>query len=80
MIYSSRFQVFSADSGKVVVFDTGIPSQRPAICRALKRNGVTAKEVTEVVQSHIHYDHASNAGMFQNADFYSQTTKMIKNQ
>ncbi len=69
-------QVFSGN--KIVVVDTGSPSQRSQICKALKDMGVRPDDVTDMVQSHTHGDHTGNAGMFQKAVAYMMSSKVEK--
>ena len=70
---------------KTYVLDTGFDpdvarrrgrvTTRP-IAEGLKAVGVDAETVTDVIISHMHYDHAGNLGLFPNARFHLQDAEM----
>jgi N-acyl homoserine lactone hydrolase len=53
---------------QLIVFDTGPYAYRPILQRRLRHAGIDPGEVTKVVLSHLHWDHAANADLFSNAD------------
>lgn len=59
--------VFARDGEAFVVVDPGMVSSRGAILDPLAALGVGPEEITDVVLSHHHPDHASNAALFPNA-------------
>lgn len=71
--------------GRAVVVDTGFTRAR-AQARghalflepqdALARIGIDAAAVTDVVVSHLHWDHAGGAALFPNARFHIQAAEM----
>lgn len=71
--------------GRVVLFDTGFEAGeasrrgRTMLLRpveALDEVGIAAEDVTDVVVSHLHYDHAGNLGDFPAARFHIQAREM----
>ncbi len=63
-------QVFT--SKNVVVFNTGLASQRKELCRSLKALGVKRSEVTDVVHSSLPPWNTGNTNMFPRATLYSE--------
>jgi glyoxylase-like metal-dependent hydrolase (beta-lactamase superfamily II) len=55
-------------AGELIIFDTGPYAYRPILQGRLRRAGIDPGAVTEVVLSHLHWDHAANADLFGNAD------------
>jgi glyoxylase-like metal-dependent hydrolase (beta-lactamase superfamily II) len=53
--------------GRVILVDVGAFGARREIARQLKRLGVAASDVTDVVLTHAHYDHSVNFTLFPNA-------------
>ena len=53
--------------GRVVLMDVGAFGIRRQLRRQLKERGVEPGQVTDVVLSHAHYDHAVNFTLFPNA-------------
>lgn len=53
---------------------TRTPQQDPA--QALSRLGVDPKDITHVILTHLHWDHAGNNALFPNAKFYVQKTEL----
>jgi N-acyl homoserine lactone hydrolase len=53
---------------ELIVFDTGPYAYRPILQGRLRRAGIDPAEVTKVVLSHLHWDHAANADLFAAAD------------
>ena len=59
-------------SGGAVLIDPGAESTLPALTAALSERGLTPRDVTHVLLTHIHLDHAGAAGWFarQGAQVY----------
>jgi N-acyl homoserine lactone hydrolase len=53
---------------ELIVFDTGPYAYRPILQGRLRRAGIDPADVTKVVLSHLHWDHAANADLFPAAD------------
>jgi glyoxylase-like metal-dependent hydrolase (beta-lactamase superfamily II) len=53
--------------GRIAVLDTGRSGARRLILDRLKAVGVAAEAVTDVLVTHLHYDHVENWPMFRNA-------------
>jgi N-acyl homoserine lactone hydrolase len=53
--------------GRVVLVDTGGFGVREPLARALAARGVAPADVTDVLLTHVHYDHAVNALLFPQA-------------
>jgi glyoxylase-like metal-dependent hydrolase (beta-lactamase superfamily II) len=51
-------------SGGAVLVDPGAESTLPALIAALSERGLTSHDVTHVLLTHIHLDHAGSAGWF----------------
>ena len=69
------------DGTRTVLVDTGFDAEEGArrdrqLLRhpvsALRRVGVSAEDITDVVLTHLHFDHAGNLGSFPNARFHLQ--------
>jgi glyoxylase-like metal-dependent hydrolase (beta-lactamase superfamily II) len=59
------------DEDKVLVVDPGmVADRRTMILEPLRRLGVSASDVSDVVFSHHHPDHTLNAALFENARFH----------
>jgi glyoxylase-like metal-dependent hydrolase (beta-lactamase superfamily II) len=56
--------------GKTILMDTGSFGMRRHLGNQLKKHGVEAGDVTDVVLSHAHYDHSVNFTLFPNARVY----------
>jgi glyoxylase-like metal-dependent hydrolase (beta-lactamase superfamily II) len=54
--------------GRTILFDTGPYAYRPLLLGRLKRLGLTPADIDTVVLSHLHWDTATNADLFRNAD------------
>ena len=70
---------------KIIVVDTGFTPEGGAkrgrqlirpVGEALRQLGVTPDAVSDVVITHLHYDHAGNLDLFPNAVFHLQDTEM----
>ncbi|WP_337002474.1 MULTISPECIES: MBL fold metallo-hydrolase [unclassified Microbacterium] len=55
------------DGVRRVLIDAGQPAYIPLIHAGLERLGMTADDVTDVLLTHMHWDHVSNFPMFANA-------------
>ncbi|WP_070105633.1 N-acyl homoserine lactonase family protein [Burkholderia plantarii] len=73
------------DGQRVIVVDTGFTSEMAARRHrvflrspgaALERVGIDAAKVSDVVITHMHYDHAGNFDLFSNARFHVQDLEM----
>ena len=53
---------------ELIIFDTGPYAYRPILQGRLRRAGIDPGAVTKVVLSHLHWDNAANADLFDNAD------------
>jgi N-acyl homoserine lactone hydrolase len=53
--------------GRVMLVDTGGFGVRAPLAQALAAHGVTPADVTDVLLTHVHYDHAVNALLFPDA-------------
>jgi glyoxylase-like metal-dependent hydrolase (beta-lactamase superfamily II) len=53
--------------GRVILIDVGAFGMRKLLLEALKDRGLTPEDVTDVLLTHSHYDHALNWVMFPNA-------------
>jgi len=71
--------------GRTILVDTGFgPRAAAKRGRTLLRNpadalrllGVAAEEVSDIVLTHLHYDHAGNLSLFPNARFHLQVREM----
>jgi N-acyl homoserine lactone hydrolase len=56
--------------GRVVLVDTGGFGLRAPLHRALADRGVAPGDVTDVLLTHVHYDHAVNALLFPRAEVW----------
>src|SRR5579871_4027034 len=54
--------------GRTIMFDTGPYAYRPLLLGRLKRIGLTPADIDTVVLSHLHWDTATNADLFPNAE------------
>jgi glyoxylase-like metal-dependent hydrolase (beta-lactamase superfamily II) len=57
--------------GRVVMLDTGRLGTRKVLLERLKALGVTPADVTDVLITHVHYDHSENWPMFPNATIHA---------
>jgi len=55
------------DGARRVLVDAGQPAYIPLIHAGLERLGLTTDDVTDVLLTHMHWDHVSNFPMFANA-------------
>jgi glyoxylase-like metal-dependent hydrolase (beta-lactamase superfamily II) len=53
--------------GRIAVLDTGSFNMRQLLVDALEAHGVSPQDVTDLILSHLHYDHVVNWPMFPNA-------------
>ena len=61
MAESRRAVTLLRGGGRVVLVDAGGFGLRAPLAQALAERGVGARDVTDVLLTHIHYDHAVNA-------------------
>ena len=52
---------------EVVLIDSGYPRQEKQLLDALAQHGLTARSVTHVVNTHLHFDHSQNNHLFSRA-------------
>lgn len=71
---------------RTILVDTGYDAEEAAsrdrpIAKdprdALKPLGIVAEDVTEVIVTHLHYDHAGGLHLFPNAKLHLQTAEMV---
>jgi N-acyl homoserine lactone hydrolase len=55
-------------AGRTILFDTGPYAYRPLLLGRLKRLGLTPADIDTVLLSHAHWDTATNADLFANAE------------
>ena len=55
------------DGTRRVLIDAGQPAYIPVIHESLERLGLTPADITDVLLTHMHWDHVANFTMFQNA-------------
>lgn len=55
------------DGTRRVLIDAGQPAYIPLIHESLERLGLTTADITDVMLTHMHWDHVANFTMFQNA-------------
>ncbi len=55
------------DDDRRVLIDAGPPSYIPLIHEGLARAGMTTDDITDVIITHLHWDHVSNFTMFRNS-------------
>lgn len=55
-------------AGELIIFDTGPYAYRPILQGRLRRAGIDPAAVSKVVLSHLHWDNAANADLFNNAE------------
>lgn len=65
----SSLWLFQADR-RLVLVDAGPPSYVPVIHERLRAIGLTAADITDVVVTHLHWDHVSNFTMYWNATIW----------
>ena len=73
------------ENDRLILVDTGFQAEEGrargrtlliAPTEALKRLGIDPAEITDVVVTHLHYDHAGNLNAFPNARFHLQDREM----
>lgn len=75
------------DSGNCILVDTGVGAGSPLIDRlykpncveladALARAGASLREVTAIVNSHLHFDHCGNNSLFPDVPIYVQQAEL----
>lgn len=57
--------------GRLAMLDTGRVGVRKVLLERLKEVGVTPDAVTDVLLTHVHYDHCENWPMFSNATIHA---------
>jgi len=62
--------------GRVALIDCGTFSHRTNLINGLKRHGLTPNEVTDVVLTHAHHDHAINWVLFPQAAIWIGGTEL----
>lgn len=53
--------------GRTILLDVGAFGMRKPLERSLKNHGLSASDITDVILTHAHYDHAVNFVLFPNA-------------
>jgi N-acyl homoserine lactone hydrolase len=63
-------------SSLTLLFDTGSSGDRSGLLSALKELGVAPCDINLVVLSHLHFDHAANAEMFESSQILVDEAEM----
>jgi glyoxylase-like metal-dependent hydrolase (beta-lactamase superfamily II) len=63
----SGITLLRGGGGRLVLVDTGGFGVREPLARALDERGVAPADITDVLLTHVHYDHAVNALLFPDA-------------
>jgi glyoxylase-like metal-dependent hydrolase (beta-lactamase superfamily II) len=58
------------DETRRVIVDTGPPAYIPVIDASLEKLGLTAADITDVLLTHLHWDHVCNLTMFTDATIW----------
>jgi glyoxylase-like metal-dependent hydrolase (beta-lactamase superfamily II) len=69
--------VLIQEDGKNILFDTGNKSQVVQLKSALKQLGLDCSDISDVVLSHLHFDHVGNVPLFCNASFSLSMTEWV---
>ena len=56
--------LLTSESGKKILFDTGATNQRSSLLPKLKERGASPADISTVILSHLHFDHAANWDYF----------------
>jgi glyoxylase-like metal-dependent hydrolase (beta-lactamase superfamily II) len=62
--------------GRVAVFDTGGSGLRRTLVQRLRDAGVAPADVTDLLLSHLHYDHCENWPLFRNATIHVRAAEL----
>jgi glyoxylase-like metal-dependent hydrolase (beta-lactamase superfamily II) len=62
--------------GRVILLDVGSFSQRKLLAEKLAERGLKAGDVTDVILTHAHYDHAVNFALFPRATIWIGKTEL----
>ncbi|MGA2989824.1 MAG: MBL fold metallo-hydrolase [Candidatus Korobacteraceae bacterium] len=54
----------TTETGEKILFDTGATNQRSSLLPKLKERGISPANISTVILSHLHFDHASNWDYF----------------
>ena len=68
------------DGDAVIVVDPGLVADRAAIFGPLREHGHGPEDVTHVILTHHHPDHAVNAGLFPNAEVVDAWARSVGDQ
>lgn len=55
------------NSEEVMLIDSGYPRQQKQLLDALEKRGLSARSITHVVNTHLHFDHSHNNCLFSRA-------------
>ncbi len=69
--------VLVEDEKQKILYDTGNKSTALQLKKALQDNGLTCDDITDVVISHLHFDHVGNLPLFHKANFYLSKTEWL---
>ena len=72
---SSSVTIIQA-SGKLIIVDTGAPSDRTRLVMSLKRMDVVPESVDCVVNTHMHFDHCGCNELFERARLYAHELEL----
>ncbi len=62
--------VLVQEEGRNILFDAGNKACALQLKKALSDEGLTCDDITDVVLSHLHFDHVGNVPLFKHASFY----------
>lgn len=62
---------------KNFLFDTGGYNERPKLAHKLAEHGLSAQDIDGVIISHLHFDHAVNWMLFENAALYIHPLELL---
>ena len=71
--YSTVVLIRTADRN--ILYDTGLKGCALQLKEGLKEKGLSCEDITDVVISHLHFDHVGNIPLFSNANFYISMTE-----
>ena len=69
--------VLIQEANKNILFDVGNKGCALQLKDALKEKKLTCDDITDVVISHLHFDHVGNVSLFNNAKFHLSMTEWI---
>ena len=67
--------VLISEGKKKILYDYGLRGCALQLMEGLRKVGVSAEEITDVVISHMHFDHVGNLPLFENAEIHMSETE-----